>query len=159
MIEFQPPIQGPLCVRVLRGVRCGSSAGRDLRGGCRTSGVPTSIDKNMRLLFIAILSVCIPALSYADTLSDSDLRGVWHAQFAGPHKDSMLGAIEWISITFQKENRVAWKWKRDGRIEEHKGTYSLSEILVKGARSQWDIALKPDCDGSWTTQSMDRSPL
>lgn len=56
----------------------------------------------------------------------------------------MLGAIEWISITFQKENRVAWKWKRDGKIEEHKGTYSLSEVLVKGARSKWDIALKPE---------------
>ncbi len=80
---------------------------------------------------------------HSDTLSDSDLRGVWHAQFAGPHKDSMLGAIEWLSITFQKEYRVDWKWKREGKIEEHKGTYSLSEILVNGARSQWDIALNP----------------
>ena len=44
MIEFQPNNQGPLCMRVLRGARCGSSARRDLRGGRRTTGVPTSIE-------------------------------------------------------------------------------------------------------------------
>src|ERR1035437_8894129 len=32
-----------LCLRVLRGARCGNSARRDLRGGRRAIGVPTSI--------------------------------------------------------------------------------------------------------------------
>ena len=33
-------------MRVLRGARCGNSARRDLRGGHRAIGVPTSIGKN-----------------------------------------------------------------------------------------------------------------
>ena len=100
--------------------------------------------KNMRFLFIAVLSVCFSAFSHAEALSDADLRGVWHAEYATPQKDSMLGAVEWVSITFLEGMRVDWKWKRDDKIEEHKGKYSISEIPVKGVRSQSDIALNPE---------------
>ena len=46
-------------MRVLRGARCGSSARRDLRGGHRANGVPTSIAKKNMLL----ANVIFPAFS------------------------------------------------------------------------------------------------
>ena len=49
----------PLWMRVLRGARCGNSARRDLRGGHRATGVPTSIglklpSNNMKTIPVAI---------------------------------------------------------------------------------------------------------
>ena len=63
MTEFQPNNQGPLCVRVLR-ARCGSSARRDLRGGRRITGVPTSIAIKMKSRFEIVCRGWLSALPF-----------------------------------------------------------------------------------------------
>ncbi len=98
----------------------------------------------MRLLIVNLLTVLFSAYCYADTLSDADLLGRWQAELSSVHKDSMLGQVKWIQITFLKDNGVEWTFEREGKIEEHKGKYVLSAAPVKeGVQKTTDIALYP----------------
>ncbi len=99
----------------------------------------------MHLLVATIISVLLSALSYADVLSDSELIGTWQAEFSSVHKDSMLGEIQWIQIIFLNDNRIEWTWKREGKIEDHKGKYSLSIAPDKaGVQKATNISLHPE---------------
>ena len=56
-------------MRVLRGARCGSSARRDLRGGHRANGVPTSICKEMKTFCKYFLAFALGAALSAFAIS------------------------------------------------------------------------------------------
>ena len=87
--------------------------------------------------FKTIIIILFCSTSYAnDVLTDFDLHGAWQAEFAKLHKDSMLGKLKWIQITFQIDNRVEWTWEREGKIEKHKGRYTLTTKPAKDGRQK-----------------------
>jgi hypothetical protein len=95
-----------------------------------------------RIAVLILLLGC--SLSQAEKLSDDDILGVWEARFASTHQDSMLGKIKWIQIDFLQNNQVEWTWEREGKIESHKGKYSISVTPSKnGARQTLDVSINP----------------
>jgi len=98
----------------------------------------------MRIILFCLMFFCLAFSSQAEPISGEDLRGTWSAKFTAAKNDSMLGKIEWISITFRDEGLVAWEWKRDGKTERPNGKFSLKEIYRAGTRTENRVQLTPE---------------
>jgi len=95
-----------------------------------------------RIAVLIFLLSC--SFSQAEKLSGDALLGIWEAHFASKHQDSMLGKIKWVQIAFLQDNQVEWTWEREGKIESHKGKYSISVTPSKdGARQTSDVSIIP----------------
>jgi hypothetical protein len=80
----------------------------------------------------------------AEKLSGDDLLGIWDACLASTHQDSMLGKIKWVQIAFLQDDQAEWTWEREGKIESHKGKYSISATPSKDRERQTsDISIIP----------------
>ena len=131
MIEFQPNHQGPLCVRVLRGARCGSSARRDLRGGRRITGVPTSIDNKMNkriaygcLCPVLVLLLLLGLLFWAMFGDRSSYQTKLNSHPKLPTTAS--------DITIYQNKNITGNFDADFRISEH-------DFASFAAEHNWDL--------------------
>lgn len=98
----------------------------------------------MKRHLVAILVVALFGVSVAQAVTTNELVGNWNVAMAGTSQASGLGDVSWKSVAFST-NAVAWVWVRNGKAEEHRGTFVLvPEIPAKaGMFHAYRLDIKP----------------
>lgn len=64
------------------------------------------------------------AVSAAQALTTNEVAGDWNIAFASTNHVPVFGDVSWESISFSAKE-VSWTWERDGKMENHKGTFAI----------------------------------
>jgi len=80
----------------------------------------------------------------AQALTTNEIVGAWDAAIVVTNHVRVFGDVSWKSVAFAS-NRVSWAWMREGKAENHKGTFVIvPEVPAKaGMYRAYRIEINP----------------
>ena len=83
-------------------------------------------------------------VSTSQALTTNEIVGNWNVAIVTTNHVPVFGDVSWKSITFAS-NEVSWVWVRDGKAEDHKGTFAIiPEVPAKAGMYQaYKIEISP----------------
>jgi hypothetical protein len=78
----------------------------------------------MKQSLIVVIMLMFLAVSAAQALTTNEIAGNWNIAIASTNHVPVFGDVSWKSISFSS-NVASWSWERDGKVENHKGTFAI----------------------------------